>query len=128
MVRDLFVEVMNISLQSKVSVIEKAIKKFGKLIIIKRQSFNEFKEPVESIDVCKLHGFYYRGNNILKVNTNTAGQVNSSKEEKLMVIIDGNTEQIRKGDVFSLGGIKYKIIDLGNSFDLYYDITLERVT
>lgn len=116
------------SLANKKPVIEKAIKKFGKLITIKRPTLNEFKEPIGDVEVCKVHGFYYRGNNILRVQANVVGEINTSKEEKLMVIMDDNTELLKKGDTFTLNNVKYKLLDLGNSFDLYYDITLERLS
>lgn len=116
------------SLVKKKPVIEKAIKKFGKLLNIKRSGLNKFDEPISEADVVTIEGFYYRGNNQLSVKYGISGEVKSDKSEKLMVIIDDKSELIKEGDYFYMDNNKYEIIDMGNSFDLYYDITLKKVT
>lgn len=113
-------------LRRKKNVIEKAIRKYGREIIFKRKVLNEFGESEGEETVAKMFGFYYRGNNILQVKSNIAGITNSSKEEKLMMILNGDSRNVKVGDTFNLNDIEYRIIDLGNAFDLYYDITLER--
>lgn len=114
-------------LERKRNVVDKAIKNYGQEITFKRQVFNEFKEPQGEQIVCKVFGFYYRGRSILSIKSNIAGETNTSKEEKLMILIDSNSKDIKKGDTFTLNDNKYKLLDLENAFDLYYDITLERV-
>lgn len=79
-------------------------------------------------EVTKVYAFYYRGNNILSVRSNVVGEFNSSKEEKLMIVDDKNSRLLNKNDNFELNDTKYRIIDLGNSFDLYFEVTVERVT
>lgn len=118
---------MIISLGSKKGVVEKAIKKYGKLISVTREKVNEFKEKNGSSRICDCYGFYYRGDNIAKQIVKIAGETNVTREEKLMIIKDYNTEDIRQGDYLKMDGINYRIFDLGNSFDLYFDISLERV-
>lgn len=118
---------MKLSLRSKKPVIEKAIKKFGKTLSITRDGVNEFKEPNKSIEVCRPLGFYYRGRSMLKTFTNVAGTNSIAQEEKLMIVIDDESKKIKKGDKVKINDTSYKLADLGNSFDLYFDITLERV-
>lgn len=115
------------NVKCKKSQIEKAINKFGKEIEIMRTGENDFGEPGDEIIVTTLKAYYYKGNQSININLQVVGEIKSSNQEKLMVIINENSELIEESDYFTLDGIKYAIADIHNSFDVYYDITLKRV-
>lgn len=115
-------------LAKKKPVIEKAILKFGKEFEFKRKKKNEFGEVVREIVIAYVRAFYYKGSNGLSIGLELQGEIKTNKSEKLMMSINREAAKLKAGDTFMLNGIKYELSDISNSFDLYYDITLKKVS
>ena len=112
------------ALKQKVS---KAINKLPNDIEVYREARNDLKEPVGETFVVKLTGQYYKGrNSFITLNLSDSGSVKSKQQEKFMAIIDENSLLVQEGDFFVLGGTRYKIVDLGNTLNVYFDFSLER--
>ena len=112
------------ALKQKVS---KAINKLPNDIEVYRKARNDLKEPVGETFVVKLTGQYYKGrNSFITLNLSDSGSVKSKQQEKFMAIIDDNSLLVQEGDFFVLSGTRYKIVDLGNTLNVYFDFSLER--
>lgn len=105
----------------------KAISQDPSVVEIKRQGINDFGEPQGESEVTIVTGFFYKGSQSLNINISTAASITTGRNEKFLVVYDTEGQKIKENDFFTLNDIKYKIIDLGNLFDIYLDMTLERV-
>lgn len=115
-------------LAKKRPVIEKAIKKFGKEVEVKRAKENEFKEVEREVVVTHIKAFYYKGSSMLSIELNTQGEIKSNREERLMVAASDAATKLKEGDVIKMNGNKYEFADITVAFDLYYDIILRRAS
>lgn len=107
--------------------VAKAISKVPSIVEIKRNTTNDYGEPSGEEDVATVTGFFYTGSQTLNINITTGASVTTGKSEKFLVVYDTEGQKIKENDYFTLNGIKYKVIDLGNLFDICLDMTLERV-
>ena len=107
--------------------INKEIKKCGTSIAIKRAVLNEFNEPFGEEVVTEVLGLYFKEKKTIRLSVEEKGAVKVEHEEKLMVSKSQESLLIQEHDYFELNGIKYEIIDLGDTFGIYYDMTLKRV-
>lgn len=107
--------------------VAKAISQDPSVVDVKRQGVNAFNEPQGEFDVTKITGFFYNGSQSLNINVTTGASTITGRNEKFIVVYDTEGQKIKENDYFILNGIKYKITDLGNLFDICLDMTLERV-
>lgn len=110
--------------------VKKAKDKMPDTVQVYRQGIDDFGEDVEGdIFVTEITGQYYdkSGGVYINLSTKEAGTIKDNKREKFMVVVDDNSNKIKEGDFFTLNGVSYFITDLGNTMDVYYDFSLERI-
>ncbi len=122
---------MKLNIEKIQGKIKKVIDQLGIEVVIKRNVLNELNEPMdEPVIVCTLKGYFHKGKsslNINLVNISDAGRVIGNKAEYLMIILDKEGQLVQEEDFFEIKGKKYKIVDLGNNFDIYNDMLLKRM-
>ena len=119
---------MAININALKQKVKKAIDRLPDVVDVYRTGMGKFKEPAEPEFVVQITGQYYnKGSSFVVLSTDTSGSTKSRQQEKFMVVIDEESMKVKEGDYFTLKGIKYKITDLGNTMDVYFDFSLERV-
>ena len=98
-----------------------------KSIIILRDDENAFKEKVNDLYVCTVKGYYYKNNLKITFISADAASLNKGYEDKLLVVNNDESKKMRKDDYFTLDGVKYKILELGNVEDIVFDMSIERM-
>lgn len=106
--------------------VKKAIDRFGKDVEIKRNSVNEFGEPSGEALVTIIKGYYHKGSSFIGINITEGAKVTTNRTEMLMIVLDEEGQKVQEGDFFTLNSVKYEIVDLGNNFDIYNDMSLKR--
>lgn len=107
--------------------VKQAINRFGKDIQIYRKNLNEFKEPEGEVVVATVKGYFHKDNQGVKLDISDGSKIIINRVEKLMVIFDEEGMKLKTGDIFTSDNVKYEIVDLGNNFGIYMDMTLRRV-
>ena len=106
--------------------LKRAMELHGKDCVFGRQGENEFHEPQGEYGIAKCRGLFHEASGYLGVTIVEAGKTYSGREPKLLIIF---REDIIKGDILDIDGIKYQITgidDLGN-LHLCLDLSLEAV-
>ena len=89
---------------------------------------NEFEEgDGEEKTVCEVQGYYYKRNKVVNLSIGNSGEITTNHRDKLLVVCDEDSLLIKPDDFFHINDVKYKIIDLGNTFDVVFDMSIERV-
>ncbi|EES51015.1 hypothetical protein NE172_02075 [Clostridium botulinum] len=116
--------------RAKVSVkIYKQLEKKGllKSVNILRNDVNVFNERVTDLYVCTIKAYYYKNSLKLTLQSGEASSLTSGYLDKLLVTNNDESKKIKQDDYFTLDGVKYKIIELGNVQDIVFDMSLERM-
>lgn len=111
--------------------IKRSIETFSNKVKVYRNTKNEFNEPLplEEIFIAEILGQYYKGQMLrIGTSTSTKGAIKTEYAERFLTIIDLNSLKIKEGDFFMLNGIKYKIFDLGNVENIYFDFSIVRTS
>lgn len=118
---------MSLNVEALKRKVRKAIERFSSTLLIYRDDKDEYGEPLEAELVGEITSQYYKGRNLsISIGLEDKGSFKRNQQEKLMVIIDEVSSNLKEGDYFSLNGIGYKISDITNVLGVYYDCYLER--
>ncbi len=113
--------------------VAKAIDKMPVTVTVFRHKKDAWNEPCGQETVATITGQLnlgarYKGKNaFVDTQVSNAGRTLRGQGEKLMVVIDEESRKIQPGDWFALDGVDYEIVDLGNSLEVYFDFSLERL-
>lgn len=119
---------MGLNINKIQSRIRKVIQQFPSDVVVYRDQFNKYKEPMaDPLKVCRVTGFYHKEKSSLNINIGEAGRIVANKKEYLMIILDDEGKKIQEGDWFERNGVKYGIEDLGENFGIYNDMLLKRM-
>lgn len=118
---------MSINIESLRQKVNKAILKMPSVVQVYRSCKNEFGEADEDIFITELTGQYYDKQKGVYINVSMgeSGAVKDKNKEKFMTIINENSLLVKENDFFELKGKRYKITDLGNTMDIYFDFSIE---
>ncbi len=104
----------------------KKLTPFMQEVIILKQDKNMFGSKTDNLKVCTVNGYYHTGTSAI-VNTLTdSSNINSTYQDRFLLIVDDNSRLIQEKDYFTLNGITYTIVDMGNSQDIVFDTSLSR--
>lgn len=107
--------------------VQKAIEQMPSEVEIKRQSFNEFSEPIdELIRVTMLTGLLYKESSNISVSLQD-NVVTSKPKIKFLTAYDNNAKLVKNNDFIYMNDFIYKIIDTGENFEIYFDMEVEKV-
>ncbi|WPC42956.1 hypothetical protein [Clostridium sp. JS66] len=96
-------------------------------VVIKRNDKNDFGEKQDDLEVCTVKGYYYKNETKIVLNLSESGTINDQYNEKLLIVFNDGSKDIKQDDYFVLNDIKYKIIDTGNIEDIVLNMTIDRM-
>lgn len=107
---------------------KKAIEKMPTTAVVKREVLNDFQEPTgEEKEIITVTGFYRKEKSRLNIVLSEGGEYKThAPNQKFLVVYDDDTKVIQEKDYLIINDKKYKIIDLGEEYGIFMDMTLER--
>ncbi|MCL2352509.1 MAG: hypothetical protein FWC55_08270 [Firmicutes bacterium] len=119
---------MDIGRERLAAAVRRAVRRLPDTVVVERAARNEFGEPDRWEFVARLKGhFYVRKNAYISEVLTEAGSAKTNNTERFLTAADGDARKVREGDEFAIYGVRYKITDVGNGLDVYFDFSLARV-
>jgi len=108
--------------------VRRAVERLPDCVVVERAGRNEFGEPCGWAAVTELKGhFYVRKNSYITEALTDAGSAKANNTERFLTAADDKARMVAEGDEFEIYGVRYKVVDLGNTLDVYFDFALGRV-
>ncbi len=117
---------MSIDKQYLRAKISEAIKQMPYDVVIYREKLNAYKEPEGYIKVTELVGILYKNSDRnIQVNLSDKGEVILPKNKKFLVDYNDKSILVQEGDFLFWGNKCWKILSLGEEFEIYFEMVVE---
>jgi hypothetical protein len=104
----------------------KGISQMPSEAVVYRVVFNSYKEPEdEPILIANLTGMLYEKERVINLTLQDKGETLDKYSTRFLVDYNEESIKVQTNDILSIGCKKYKVIYVGENFEVYFDIVVE---
>ncbi|MCM0648635.1 hypothetical protein NBE98_09640 [Clostridium swellfunianum] len=93
-----------------------------------RQKLNNYKEPEGAPElITTLVGLLYKSTTTRDINIKIQdkGEVLEQQNSKFLTVYDNESSKVKTGDILTIDNKRYRVIDPGENFKVYFDMVVE---
>jgi len=104
----------------------KGINQMPSEAIVYRIALNEYNEPLdEPLLITTITGLLYKKENVINLTLQDKGEVLGKQSTRFLVVYDDESSKVKTGDILNIANEKYRVIEPGENFKVYFDMVVE---
>ncbi|GIM29822.1 hypothetical protein CPJCM30710_24880 [Clostridium polyendosporum] len=94
--------------------------------VVYRDVLNQYNEPEdEPILITTITGLLYEKERVINLNLQDKGETLGKSSTRFLVDYNEESLKVKTSDILSIGDKKYRVVYLGENFEVYFDMVVQ---